>query len=112
MAYKAYKIYIDGELFTTLKAALLFAGEALSRRVGRDELLKAAGRGAALSGPAGVIAVSWKAPRVKKAPAREGAPLRETPPEGAPPPPPLRRRPLLRYRPGEGPLRDGSRVWV
>jgi hypothetical protein len=112
MAYRAYKIYLDGELFTTLKAALLFAGEALSRRVSRDEILKAAGRGAALSGPAGEIAVSLKKRRAEKAPARKGAPPRETPPEGAPAPPPLKRRPLLRYPPGQGPLRDGSWAWV
>ena len=108
MPYKAYTIYLDGEPFRTLTAALRFAHRVSGRAVSRDELSRAAVAGAVLEGPLAAVAVSFKAPD------RKGKPVPgETAGEKEKPPPvPAPERLLLRYPPGEGPLYSGSRVWI
>jgi hypothetical protein len=110
MARKGREIYLDGELFTTLKAAMVFARGAMGVPVIRTRLLEAADKNAVLEGPRGTVKVSWKKPRSRagKSLPPKSAPVRETkhPARAG------ERRPLLRYPPGEGPLYTGSRVWI
>ena len=94
MAFKKYRLYIDGALYESLESARRAAREKLGSSVSMKALLEAADIHHLLTGPGGEVSVSRNPPE---------KPCVEEEPLG--------RVPLLRYPPGEGPLHDWSWSW-